>query len=179
MKTKFEALDLIIYVLWALIIIFILLNLCFDSENFILVGLAGLLASASVMKNIENTNKIEKEKIKRELFKQRAEIIFTIENMTNIINEDLHISTIDNISKIIKESTEKIIYAEYIFEKKDFKYIKPILEASIKYKNLKDLELIDRRNPTEIYANEMELKKEIVNSSKNISDNLKDSVKLV
>ncbi|MCG3671952.1 hypothetical protein [Aliarcobacter butzleri] len=66
MKKEFETLDLIIYILWALIIGFILLNLCFDFQNFILVGLAGLLASASVMKNIANTNKIEKEKKEKE-----------------------------------------------------------------------------------------------------------------
>ncbi|WP_026804716.1 hypothetical protein [Aliarcobacter lanthieri] len=179
MKKEFKILDLIIYVLWTLIIIFIVLNLCFDFQNFILVGLAGLLASASVMKNIENTNNIEEEKVKRELFKQRAEIIFAIENMSEAIQRQFMTASIKNISKVIKETTDKIIYAEYIFEEKDFKHIKPILEASIKYNNEKVLEYVEGINPVELYTNKMKLKKEIVELSKDISDKLKNSVKLL
>jgi hypothetical protein len=58
--------DTTIKILWYTIIIVIVLNLIYDFQNFILVGLAALLASATVMKNIENTNKIEKEKKEKE-----------------------------------------------------------------------------------------------------------------
>ncbi|MCG3651944.1 hypothetical protein L5F32_06630 [Aliarcobacter butzleri] len=61
-----EKFGITICILWVLIIIVIVLNLCFDLQTFILVGLAGLLASATVVKNIENTNKIEKEKKEKE-----------------------------------------------------------------------------------------------------------------
>lgn len=178
MKKEFEVLDLIIYVLWALIIGFILLNLCFDFQNFILVGLAALLASATVIKNIENTNKIEKEKVKRELFKQRAEIIFAIEDMrakiqTNfILQEDIEY-------KFVKATIEKIIYSEYIFKKEDFEYIKPILEVLISYDNIENMGNLGFISSSDINKERVEFNKKLLVVSENISTNLKDSIKLV
>lgn len=63
--SKMPIYNLTITVLWILIIIQAIFNIL-HSNTFILVGLAALLASASVMKNIANTNIIEQEKIKRE-----------------------------------------------------------------------------------------------------------------
>ncbi|KLD98797.1 hypothetical protein [Aliarcobacter butzleri] len=172
MKKEFEALDLIIYVLWTLIIIFILLNLCFDFQNFILVGLAGLLASASVMKNIENTNKIEEQKVKRELFKQKAEIIFEIEELNSYIKEKDDLCQSIDI-KIIQKSIKILLYSEYIFDEKDFKIIEPILNCLISYFKLnnsyyeEDVEKITSK------------KNRFIELSNDISNQLKDSIKLV
>lgn len=74
--------DTTIKILWYTIIIVIVLNLICDFQNFILVGLAALLASATVMKSIANTNRIEEQK------KQKEESEFylnkSISELTNV-----------------------------------------------------------------------------------------------
>lgn len=132
MKKEFEVLDLIIYVLWALIIGFILLNLCFDFQNFILVGLAALLASASVMKNIANTNKIEEQKVKRELFDRRKKIIFEMDELyflfANHLNFNKEINDTSNLEAI--DSFDRTSFIEYMKEKSSLDFNK---ENHLKY----------------------------------------------
>lgn len=206
MKKEFEALDLIIYVLWTLIIIFILLNLCFDFQNFILVGLAGLLASASVMKNIENTNKIEEQKVKRELFDRRKKIISKIEQLKfSIDDEGMYLHEIEDIELLrkrfngqcgpiknnfdptdkknietIKEIVSLSADSEFIFDKKDMEYLKPFLENLYSYFQI--ISLLEKGLTSEDYpllGKEETIRKEILSSIPIICTKLKDSIKLV
>lgn len=178
MKKEFKVLDLIIYVLWTLIIVFILLNLCFDFQNFILVGLAGLLASASVMKNIENTNKIEEQKVKRELFDRRKKVIFAIKNLIYILLNSKSLS--DNaLSKTIKDTLEILTNSEYIFEEKYNKNIQEIYKHLVVYKTLENVELSGKADTLKISKFKTEGKEILFTLSKNTIKELEESIKLV
>lgn len=81
-------LDIAFKIIWGLALVlflFIIYSITISSSSEIRsllmplgVLISAMLASVSLMKSIENTNKIEKEKIKRELYEKRKKIIFTI-----------------------------------------------------------------------------------------------------
>ncbi|MFW2585579.1 hypothetical protein [Aliarcobacter butzleri] len=206
MKKEFEVLDLIIYVLWALIIGFILLNLCFDFQNFILVGLAGLLASASVMKNIENTNKIEEQKVKRELFDRRKRVVFSISNLYKEVIQKMdeyeslqeiqHLKEIPNFNeeeyikevipnllneeeyvKKIEEIISSLNEAEFIFDEVYFKHLSPIMELLLEY--YKEISMDHKGLRKITLEQKIDSCDKLSNLSLEVLHEIKDSIKLV
>ncbi|WP_141048238.1 hypothetical protein [Aliarcobacter cryaerophilus] len=96
MKMKF--LNSIIIVLWILIIAGIVLNLFYDKFSFILVGLAALLASTSVMKNIQASKDLKQEELRLSNIKNLNYLVFLLNSM----KKDL-----DDIIFIINDKTSK------------------------------------------------------------------------
>ncbi|MDH1975379.1 hypothetical protein [Aliarcobacter butzleri] len=167
-----------ICVLWILIILVIPFNLYFESQNFILVGLAALLASATVIKNIENTNKIEKEKIKRELFDRRKEVIFAIKDLRYILVNSKSLSN-NILSKIIRDTLEKLANSEYIFEEKYNRNIQEIYKHLAVYKTLEEIEQLKGVDTLKISKFKTEGKEKLFTLSKNTIEELEESIKLV
>ncbi|MDS1315783.1 hypothetical protein [Aliarcobacter butzleri] len=190
-----------ICVLWILIILVIPFNLYFESQNFILVGLAALLASATVIKNIENTNKIEKEKIKRELFDRRKKVVFSISNLCKEVTEKMNdyislqeiqsLKEVDNFSeekyikelipnllkkeeyvKKIKEIMDSLDEAEFIFDEVYFKHLSPLMELLLEY--YKEIS-IDQNG----LEQKIDSCSKLSNLSFEVLHEIKDSIKLV
>lgn len=198
-----------IFILYILLIILNVLptSMKLAAESNILlssigISLSAFIASASVMKNIANTNIIEKEKIKRELFDRRKKVIFSISDLYkeviermddyNSLQEIQHLKEIDNFSeeeyikefipnllnkeeeyvKKIREIMDSLDEAEFIFDEVYFKHLSPLMELLLEYYK-------------EISIDQMTLEQKINSCSKllNLSfevlHEIKNSIKLV
>lgn len=176
MKMKFF--NSIIVILWIFIIIGIVLNFFCEKYSFILVGLAALLASATVIKNIENTNKIEKEKVKRELFDRRKQVIFAIKDLRYILVNSKSLSN-DILSKTIRDTLEKLANSEYIFEEKYNRNIQEIYKYLAVYETLEEIEQLKGVDTLKIYKFKTEGKKRLFTLTKNTIKELEESIRLV
>ncbi|MFW2611454.1 hypothetical protein [Aliarcobacter butzleri] len=176
MKMKFF--NFIIVILWIFIIIGIVLNFFCEKYSFILVGLAALLASATVIKNIENTNKIEKEKVKRELFDRRKQVIFAIKDLRYILVNSKSLSN-DILSKIIRDTLEKLANSEYIFEEKHNRNIQEIYKYLAIYETLEEIERLKGVDTLRISKFKTEGKKRLFTLTKNTIKELEESIRLV
>ena len=192
-----------ICVLWILIILVIPFNLYFESQNFILVGLAALLASATVIKNIENTNKIEKEKIKRELFDRRKKVVFSISNLCKEVSEKMDdynsLQEIQSLKEAPNFSEEEYIkeFIPNLLNKEEEEYVKKIREImdsldeaefifdEVYFKHLSPLMelLLEYYKEISIDQNGLEQKIDSCSKLSNLSfevlHEIKDSIKLV
>lgn len=135
-----------------------------DKEYIVLLSAIGIILSAfiaslSVMKNIENTNNIEKEKIKRELFDRRKKAIYAVgdllyyfsfntfhkfpEELKKLSSKEhldkkhsssnVFCSTTDSHINFIKNIIDSLEDVEFIFEKKEREMFEPIQELLLSY----------------------------------------------
>ncbi len=135
-------LDLIFKIIWGLalgLFIFILYTIAISSWNEIKsllvplgVLISAMLASVSVMKSIDNTNKIEVEKIKRELYDRRKKVIFIIFNLwtkLQLVEDKKNTSKPYFLElKFIDECMDTIKDSYFIFDNQDYVIIKPIFD---------------------------------------------------
>ncbi|MDX4028383.1 hypothetical protein [Aliarcobacter skirrowii] len=99
-----------ITILWIAIILAIIVSLCSDTEKFILVGLAGLLASASVMRNIQATKDLKQEEIRINNIKNLNYLAFLLYSMEKDLNDILSIIE-DNIptNYVLKQTVNSYV----------------------------------------------------------------------
>lgn len=96
-----------ITILWIIIIISIIYSLCTKSQNFILVGLAGLLASASVIRNIESTKQLKSDDFNLNYRKEISYFRFLLYSMRKDLQDISSMQKdIDKNKIIIKEVTK-------------------------------------------------------------------------
>lgn len=142
--TKMPIYNITILILWLAILLQIFFNFL-GQNTFILVGLAALLASASVMKNIANTNIIEQEKVKREESEFFLETsLEEIENVYDLLkdkNNDratwiLAARVLKNALKLSKEISQSSHKKVYELQELQLKHSLIELFESKEYKNL-------------------------------------------
>ena len=88
------------------------------------IMISAFIASFSLRESIANTNRLENEKVKRELFDRRKKIIFLLGEFYNILFKSYHKSDFILDKDFMKESIKTLADAQYIFDKKDYKIIK-------------------------------------------------------
>jgi len=117
----------IIGVLYGLFIVFLFLNQAITINSAILsafgIMISAFIASFSVRESILNTNRLEVEKVKRELFDRRKKVVFLLRELF-IKLIDTHNSTELIIEKVFLEECNNILAdSQYIFDKLDYKQI--------------------------------------------------------
>ncbi|WP_066408160.1 hypothetical protein [Aliarcobacter skirrowii] len=180
--------DTTIKILWYTIIIVIVLNLICDFQNFILVGLAALLASATVMKNIQATKDLKQEEIRINNIKNLNYLAFLLYSMEKDLNDILSIIE-DNIptNYVLKQTVNSYVSLKkellckdliFLLNEEEQKILKELLISSenieIFYNMYYDHEGNELQKVPIFYTNNM---KELKNYIQNFSEKIKIKIK--
>lgn len=133
--------------------------------------LSAALASISILKSMENTNRIEKEKEKRDLYDRRLKIYNHIMKIEKQFIQD-EITDVNTIA-----FRKKVNSSEFIFNSVIYNSINNIYDELIDFSTLE--KTMYRSKKSKDVEGRMENKKFIINKIINIRDLIKKELKLI